>query len=122
MKLHTPYEQSLKRNCNFLVTYRFFTEEGGRKTGPPSQGYRSDFMYQEDEGKGLFYIIIPEFIDDNNNIILDKDERHWEGKANMWIVSDRMVEFHKNKMKIGTKGFFMEGLRKTAECEIIQIF
>ena len=65
---HKPYEQIRHRPCDFIVKYRFYDEnEGGRKTGTPIQGYRSDFMYAEDEvdnkQKCKMWMIHPEFLD-----------------------------------------------------------
>ena len=117
---HVPYEKNMKRPCDFIVKYRFFTiDEGGRKTGPPTQGYRSDFMYNDNPEK--IFMIFPEFINDDNQVILDKSVQSWSGKANMWIINPDFIDYHKNKIKIGVKGYFMEGFKKTAECEIIEL-
>jgi hypothetical protein len=39
----------------------------------------------------------------------------------MWIVIPKMRQFHRDKIKVGLKGFFMEGSRRVAECEVIEI-
>lgn len=39
----------------------------------------------------------------------------------MWIVTGVNQELHKSRIKIGKKGYFMEGPRKVAECEVIEI-
>lgn len=98
MDLHIPYEKHKKRDCDFIVQYRFFSpEEGGRKTGNPIQGYRSDFLYDGDEYTKIF-MIWPEFLDNENNVILDKSLRiPGSGKANMWIIKDGNRLFHKQK-------------------------
>ena len=83
------------------------------------QGYRSDFMFHESSGK--MYMIHPEFLDENENVIVDKEIRQWSGLAKMWIVFDEMRQYHKERIKVGMKGFFMEGPHKTAECEVIKI-
>ncbi|KJF42063.1 hypothetical protein [Draconibacterium sediminis] len=123
MEQHTPYEQIRKRPCDFIVKYRFLTEEeGGRKTGPPSQRYKSDFMYYGDNPMTeRIFMIHPEFIDDNGNVILDKSLHSWTGKANMWILNTDFNEYHKRRIKLGLKGFFMEGAHRTAVCEVIEI-
>ncbi|MTH17856.1 hypothetical protein [Flavobacterium sp. LC2016-01] len=123
MDFHKPYEQNRNRDCDFIVQYRFFSpEEGGRPIGNPSQGYRSDFMYSGDENKKQLWMIWPEFLDNEGNIILDKSlQVPTSGKAKMWILSESLIELHKGRIKIGLKAFFMEGRYKTAECEIIQI-
>jgi len=120
---HISYEQIKNRECDFIVEYRFFSaEEGGRKTGNPIQGYRSDFMYSGDENQKQLWMIWPEFLDNENNIILDKSIRVATiGKAKMWIINEINQELHRERIKIGLKGFFMEGPHKVAECEVIQI-
>jgi hypothetical protein len=122
MDKHISYEQIKNRECDFIVQYRFFSEdEGGRKINP-GQGYRSDFMYAEDEKSIKIWMIWPEFLDNENNVILDKSIHvSTFGKAKMWIVTGVNQELHKSRIKIGKKGYFMEGPRKVAECEVIEI-
>jgi hypothetical protein len=123
MELHKPYEKIQNRPCDFIVKYRFFTvEEGGRKSGPANQGYKSDFMYAGDNPEtDMIYMIHPEFLDQDNNVVLDTSIRQWSGKAKMWIFNPKFFQLHKTRIKVGTKGFFMEGGHKTAECEVIEI-
>lgn len=123
MNFHTPYEKAKNRKCDFIVKYRFLNpEEGGRKTGNPMQGYRSDFMYSGDEKEKQQWMIWPEFLDKQNNIILDKSLRVPDfGNAQMWIINDALVDLHKGRIKIGLKAFFMEGPHKVAECEVIEV-
>jgi hypothetical protein len=127
MEKHRPYEELRNRSCDFIVNYKFYNEkEGGRKIGTPIQGYRSDFMYAEDvvaNRKELkMWMIHPEFLDQNGIVLLDKTIHVAEsGKANMWIVNEALIEMHRKRIKIGQKGFFMEGPNKVAECEVIEI-
>jgi hypothetical protein len=123
MNFHIPYEQNKNRDCDFIVQYRFYSaEEGGRKTGNPAQGYRSDFMYSGDENLKKLWMIWPEFLDSENNIILDESIRvPTSGKAKMWILNEALYELHQERIQIGLKGFFMEGPHKVAECEVIQV-
>jgi hypothetical protein len=123
LDFHTPYEQIRKKDCDFMVQYRFFSpEEGGRLIGNPVQGYRSDFMYSGDEKSRQQWMIWPEFLDNEDNIILDKSLRvSTSGKAKMWVLNEALIEFHKGRIKIGLKAFFMEGQHIVAECEVIQI-
>jgi len=39
----------------------------------------------------------------------------------MSIVNDQLVKYHKTRIEVGTKGYFMEGARKVAECEVIEL-
>ena len=127
MDQHIPYEQVRHRPCDFIVRYRFLTsEEGGRKTGTPHQGYRSDFLYAEDEvenkGGWKIWCIHPEFLDENKKIILTKNTHvPQSGTAQMWILNENLMPMHKERIKVGQKGFFVEGPTKTAECEVIGI-
>lgn len=119
---YIPYEQIAKRPCDFIVKYKFLTAEQGGRTTLPAPGYRPDFLYAEDDVKDGLWIIWPEFLDLNENVITDKSIRiDPDGKANMWIMNEQFIEKHKARIKVGQKGFFMEGSRKVAECEVIKI-
>jgi len=121
--MHTPYEYIRARKEDFKVTYRFYTkEEGGRQT-IPFQGYRSDFWYDNPEHHdGQIFMIWPEFEDENGNVITDNSNPvSISGTARMWLLDPQMQEYHKNKIKPGLRGYFMEGSRRVAECDVIQI-
>lgn len=67
-------------------------------------------------------MIWPEFEDIHGEIILDKDKTvPQNGTARMWIVISKMRQYHIGKLQVGTKGYFMEGERKVAECEVIEL-
>ena len=119
---HTSYEEVVNRPCDFIVKYKFLIGEKGGRTIMPSQGYRSDIMYAEDKNEDGLWIIWPEFLDSTGNLITDKSiPVDQEGKARMWIINEHFTERHKTRIKIGQKGFFMEGSRKVAECEVIEV-
>ncbi len=65
-------------------------------------------------------MIYPEFVDNNGNIIIEGRVPR-SGIAKMWILMPEMFEYHKAHIKVGQKGFFHEGPRKTGDCEIIEI-
>ncbi len=119
--MHTPYEQIRHHPADFRVKYRFFTkDEGGRHGIIPYQGYRSDFWYENIEC-GIF-MIWPGFENEKGEIILVNDTSvPASGTARMWILVPERRSFHKANIKIGLKGNFMEGNRKVAECEVIEI-
>ena len=85
MERHVPYEQIRMRPCDFVVKYNFLTkDEGGRQTGLPIQGIRSDFMYYGDNPKtDSVYMIHPEFLDKFDNVITEKIVVSESGKALM---------------------------------------
>lgn len=109
---------------DFEVRYRFLSfEEGGRKTGTPFQDYRSDWAYEGDDIKKTgIYMIHPEFVDSNGKVLEKNTQVPDEGVAIMSILNKELREtIHKKRMKVGTKGFFMEGGRRVAEAEVIRI-
>jgi hypothetical protein len=122
--MHQSYEEKLKRREDFRVKYRFYTsDEGGRKT-LPYQGYRSDFWYPHKEHKiDNIFMIWPEFEDEDGNIILDNEKPVGAlGYTKMWIVNQTPYKkYHRGKIKVGTKGYFMEGPTRVAECEVIEL-
>jgi len=121
--MHKSYEEKLGHRADFRVKYKFYTEqEGGRKT-LPYQGIRSDFWYPNENHKpNEMFMIWPEFEDKNGNLVLDNDRKlAKEGNAKMWIIIPERRDYHKGKIKIGTKGYFREGNVNTAECEVIEI-
>ena len=119
--MHLPYETKFKQKEDFRVSYRFYShKEGGRQT-IPFQGYRSDFWYENIDHSGIF-MIWPEFEDEAGKVILNSAiELPKTGTARMWILMPKMRSYHKTKIHIGLKGFFMEGSRRVADCEVIEI-
>lgn len=123
MECINPTKKKFNHKADFRVKYCFYTEqEGGRKT-LPHQGYRSDFWYvHEDNNATNIFIISPEFEDEHGNVILVDDVPvNRCGTARMWVIVGQRRIYHRDKIHIGTKGFFMEGARRVAGCEIIEI-
>jgi hypothetical protein len=121
---HQPYTKLLNRPPDFVVNYRFLTAiEGGRISGPPSQGYRSDFWYEvEDQELNQLFQIWPEFLDDQRKVITSKmNSVPSSGKAQLWIINHNMIEFQRRRIFKGLKGFFMEGGNRVAECQVTDI-
>ncbi len=107
---------------DFKVKYRFFSfEEGGRKTGTPVNNYRSDWLYSEDKVEDGIFMIWPFFENQFGELISKEDYADEKGVARMHILVPEMKPLHQGRIKIGTKGFFMEGARKVAEAEVIEI-
>lgn len=120
--MHESYEKRLNHKADFRVKYTFRSpENGGRQTGEPYQGIRSDFSFLGEDEKVL-YMIWPEFENQDGQLILEKNCRvPKSGTARMWIINDEMRPFHYDKIKIGTKGYFREGGTFSADCEVIEI-
>jgi hypothetical protein len=121
---HRPYQDQLGHPADFKVHYRFFEEsEGGRKI-LPCQGYRSDFWYYTPDNTfpHQVYMIWPEFLDNSGLVIIDKAiEIPRQGNALMWVIDPKRRSFHYKYIIKGLKGFFMEGQRKVAGCEVIEV-
>lgn len=120
--MHEPYEKRLGHKADFRVKYKFRSPEGGgRKTGEPYQGIRSDFSFVG-ETENKMYMIWPEFEDSEGNVLLYNDKSvPNSGTARMWIINNEMRPFHYDKIKIGVKGNFREGAMFTADCEVIEV-
>ncbi|BFM49018.1 hypothetical protein [Marinomonas sp. THO17] len=118
-----PYQKRNGRLPDFLVEYRFFTQEEGGRKSRPFQGYRSDLHYDgEDINEQGIYCIWPEFLNEDGDVITDENVHiPRSGKAYMWILFfDEMWEYHSKNAKPGRKCWFMEGSRKVAEAIIIE--
>jgi hypothetical protein len=124
MTTHQPYNERLGHPHDFVVEYRFLTEdEGGRQTGPPHQSYRSDFWYEHDnhDMNGIF-MIWPEFLDGKGDLIMNTDKKVPEtGTARMWIINDQMRKYHQDRVAVGLTGYFMEGSKRVAVCTVTEI-
>ncbi len=119
--IHQPYKERWGHEEDFIVKYRFYSfEEGGRKS-IPHQGIRSDFWYICDnhEMKGVF-MIYPQFEDANGKMI-ESGPVEQEGVAKMWILNEELRPYHQERIKVGSIGYFMEGSRRTAICEVVEI-
>ncbi|MFD0714302.1 hypothetical protein [Paenibacillus sp. GCM10027626] len=119
-----PYAEVRKHQPDFRVKYRIYSaEEGGRKT-PVYQGLRCDFAYAgDDAGMDRIYAIHPEFEEAAGKVIRDRSYPvPPAGTATMWILFPEMRrEVHLAKMKPGVTGFMMEGPKRIAEVEVIEI-
>jgi len=105
----------------FEVCYRFLSQsEGGRST-PPRQHVRWDFLYEGDDPQhdGI-NMVWPEFIG-SSGAVLPEGEVPLEGRALMFIVNPERQQYHKQRIAVGTRGYFVEGPRKVAECEVTAI-
>jgi len=122
--MHIPYENKLGHPADFKVRYRFYSSAEGGRQSLPHQGYRSDFWYDHDEHNGTnqLFMIWPEFVNENGVIILDDQlSVQSSGIANMWIINTENRIYHSSKIKVGMTGYFMEGTRRVAECEVIEV-
>jgi hypothetical protein len=115
------YSERTGRQPDFEVRYRFLGQSEGGRSSPPRQHVRWDFMYEGDnpltDGINMVW---PEFISPSGSV-LPEGEVPVEGKALMFVVNPERRQFHKQRVRVGVQGFFMEGARKVAQCEVTQV-
>jgi len=78
-------------------------------------------MYEGDDplSDGIS-IVWPQFIDADGSM-LPEGEVPVEGRALMFIVNPERRLFHRRRVAVGIRGFFMEGPKKVADCEITAV-
>lgn len=117
----TTYSERTGWEPAFRVRYRFLSPlEGGRES-PPRQHVRWDFLYAGDDPlvDGIF-MIWPEFVAPGGDVLAE-GEVPMQGLANMYIVNPDLVSLHRERVTIGTKGYFMEGGTRVAGCEVVAV-
>ena len=115
------YSQRTGRQPDFVVRYRFLSHAEGGRLSPPHQHTRWDFLYEgeDPQGDGIS-MIWPEMISPSGSV-LPEGEVPMEGKALMFIVNPERREFHRVRISLGIRGFFVEGPHKVAECEVSEV-
>lgn len=116
------YEEIRGNKADFVVRYRLYSQsEGGRKV--TFQHLRCDFMYERDDPvKDGIFMIHPEFLDEDGRPLDEELPVPLEGKAAMWILVPEMrASVHRSRVKVGTRGHFMEGPRKIGDVTIEEI-
>lgn len=115
-----PRSEWLSRLPDFRVTYRLFTaEEGGRKT-PAYQGIRWDFRYEEKSISTSTWMIHPEFLDLKGGV-LPIEPLPMMGQANMFVLNPELCNFHRQHIRPGVRGYFVEGPRRVGVCEVVEV-
>ncbi|AZZ98883.1 hypothetical protein [Pseudoalteromonas sp. R3] len=121
--MHSPYEDIQNRQPDFIVRYEIDLCDD-IKNAKPHQDMRTDFLYHGDDPEvdGI-YMIWPELLDENGQVIEDTTpgSAPLKGTANMWILSDEMREFHRNRLKVGTKGYWVQGKYRVANVIVIKL-
>lgn len=121
--MHSRYEDDQNRQPDFVVEYEIeLCDE--IKNAKPHQGMRTDFLYDGDDPQldGV-YMIWPELLDENGQVVEDQTpgSAPHKGRANMWILSEEMREFHRKRIKVGTKGYWVLGPFKVANVTVIKL-
>jgi hypothetical protein len=115
-----PYNRD-EGNPAFEVRYCLIPYSDGGREQPPKQHIRWDFLYEEDDpSSDGISMVWPEFVDENGKLRSENDIPI-EGIALMFIVDPARRGFHKKRIAVGVRGFFMEGSRKVGKCEVTAV-
>ena len=116
------YRDRTGRKPDFRVQYRFLSQTEGGRASLPFQHIRSDFLYAEDDPtKGGIWCIWPEFISSDGGVLPEGQPVPAEGAADMYVLSAELRLEHKRRIHVGVKGFFVEGAKRTASCEVTEV-
>ncbi|MCV6637393.1 hypothetical protein [Candidatus Albibeggiatoa sp. nov. NOAA] len=120
--IHKPYSETMGKPADFEVEYELAIDPALGQI-IPSQAMRCDFAYASDRGKNNHvYMIYPELLDTDGNIILDKRIRAADkGKATMWIILPESRPTHCQRIKVGTQGHWVVGSKILANVTVTKI-
>jgi hypothetical protein len=86
------------------------------------QHLRCDFLYEgDDPAKDGIFMIHPEFLNSAGEPLQENIDVPLEGRASMWILMPHMRGLHRDRIKVGTRGHFVEGHRKIGNVEVESI-
>ncbi len=99
--------------------------EADKRNAPPFNGIRWDLVYLEDFEKYApqtppYNMVWPEFLDQSGVFIPSGIPLIGSYDAKMHVVVRDRVEYHMDRIKIGTKFYCMEGALKAATGMIIK--
>jgi hypothetical protein len=83
--------------------------------------YRPDWVYPDDPPKQC-WMIWPSFEDGAGRSLKRGTRVSGQGFASMTIVDPQMrAEVHRGRIVVGLRGFMVEGSRRVAEAEVVEI-
>jgi len=118
------YAEEFGRLPDFRVRYRWLGQVGQRRPQKLFQHIRSDFCYAEfveSQEFDNYFMIHPEFESVTGKSLSEDDDVSLTGTAGMWIIVGKMRDFHRERIKVGVKGFMMAAADKLAEVEVIEV-
>ena len=116
------YRERTGREPDFRVQYRFLSHAEGGRSSLPFQHIRSDFLYAEDDpSEDGIWCIWPEFLSCDGTVLPEGQPVANEGIADMYVLSAELRPEHQRRIHVGAKGFFVEGAKRTASCEVIEV-
>lgn len=102
------------RSADFEAEILVLTEEQGGRKQLPDNGIRWDFAYLEDQPTDPIYMIHPYFLDDEH-ISLPKGQKvSGTAIALMFILDQRMIDYHGERVFVGMQFQCREGGRVVA--------
>lgn len=121
--IHKPYAESTGMLPDFEVEYELDIDPE-LSSVKPCQGMRCDFLYEgDDPATNGIHMIWPEILNDEGGVILDKRIAiPHSGRATMWIGQhESRVTVHRNRIRVGVKGYWVIGSKKLAKVEVTKI-
>ncbi len=116
------YEDARGHPADFLVEYRFYTEDEGGRPSLPNQRYRGDFLFAEDDPADGLWMIHHEFLSGSGEVLASWDElAPRSGRATMWILFPRTRALLQTRLSVGARYFIMEGRNKVGEGEVVEV-
>ena len=67
------------------------------------------------------FMINPIFVDENGLAYERGEIVSIEGFADMHVLFDQLRPIHRRRVKVGTKGYFVEGSRRVAEATVVDV-
>jgi hypothetical protein len=118
----TPYQHQFQRLPDFEVTYQLLAVEPSGTVPIFYQGGRWDFLYDDKAYKDGLFAIYPEVIVASTGEIFPTGQPlPAYGIAAMWILSSKLRTVHQKRIKLGTRGYWMEVNHRIAVCEVSRI-
>lgn len=119
--LHSPYSAA-GQSPDFEVEYEIEVDPELSDI-TIAQGVRCDFLFDgEDPKVDGVYMIWPEFLDDNGSVIINKKllpEK--KGHATMWIGDVKTKRKIRDRLTLGSKGYWVVGSKKIAKVTVSKI-
>ena len=112
------YNEERGNEPDFEIEYSWVSE-----VQRPFQHMRSDFRYPETFNDEGIWMIWPEFIDNDGNVILNFETLPESGRATMWILvrEEKYLKMHRERLKVGLVGELVVGSRVLARAKVTKI-
>ncbi|TGE22399.1 hypothetical protein E5K00_19355 [Hymenobacter aquaticus] len=114
------YTQMSGHRPDFRVSYTMYSAEESGRYNPAPQHIRWDFRYDDKAISTSTFIIWPEILLPDGAMLTDGPVPMY-GLADMFIILPTSRAFHQRHIKPGVRGYFVEGPRRMAVCEVIEV-